>query len=130
MYDLKTLCLVMYGFSQTFSFNTLFVICFCPFSIISCSNPLWCKRVCYVMFLLPNQNVMETSGYIQNKLFLLLSFLPSLLRNFTMEEVNSIMFLRVSFIGSSKFTPLIWSSLKSKKGTYHLWCQTCILQKF
>ena len=57
-------------------------------------------------------------------------FLPSLLKNFTMEEVNSIMFLRVSFIGSSKFTSLIWSSLKSKKGTYHLWCQTCILQQF
>ena len=47
-------------------------------------------------------------------------FLPSLLKNFTMEEVNSIMFLRVIFIGSSKFTSLIWSSLKSKKGTYHL----------
>ena len=47
-------------------------------------------------------------------------FLPSLLKNFTMEKGNSIMFFRVSFIGSSKFTSLIWSSLKSKKGTYHL----------
>ena len=42
-------------------------------------------------------------------------FLPSLLRNFPMEEVNSIMLLRVSFIGSSKFTSLIWSSLDIKE---------------
>ena len=43
------------------------------------------------------------------------SFLPALLRNFTMEEVNSMMLLRVSFIGSSKFISLIWSSLDIKE---------------
>ena len=43
------------------------------------------------------------------------SFLPALLRNFTMEEVNSMMLLRVSFIGSSKFISLTSSSLDIKE---------------
>ena len=43
------------------------------------------------------------------------SCLPNLLRDFTMDEVNSMMLLRVSLTGSFKFSSFIWSSLNMKE---------------
>ena len=43
------------------------------------------------------------------------SCLPTLFRDFTMDEVNSMMLLRVSLIGSFKFSSFIWSSPNIKE---------------